>query len=58
MYCPIEERTVAWERLAQDLNLAHLDSMITTIALSEVVSTANNMLSGKTHGRILVDVNA
>ena len=58
VYCPIEERTVAWERLAQDLNLAHLDSMITTIALSEVVSTANNMLSGKTHGRILVDVNA
>lgn len=57
VYCPIEERTVAWERLAQDLNLAHLDSMITTIALSEVVSTANNMLSGKTHGRILVDVN-
>ena len=58
VYCPIEERTVAWERLAQDLNLVHLDSMITTIALSEVVSTANNMLSGKTHGRILVDVNA
>tara|TARA_B110000263_G_scaffold11142_1_gene9471 strand:+ start:421 stop:1407 length:987 start_codon:yes stop_codon:yes gene_type:complete len=58
VYCPIEERTVAWERLAQDLNLAHLDSMITTITLSEVVSTANNMLSGKTHGRILVDVNA
>ena len=56
VYCPIEERTVAWERLAQDLNLAHLDSMITTIALSEVVSTANKMLSGKTHGRILVDV--
>ena len=58
VYCPIEERTVAWERLAQDLNLAHLDSMITTITLSEVVSTANSMLSGKTHGRILVDVNA
>jgi acrylyl-CoA reductase (NADPH) len=58
VYCPIEERTVAWERLAQDLNLAHLDSMISTITLSEVVSTANNMLSGKTHGRIIVDVNA
>ena len=58
VYCPIEERIVAWDRLAKDLNLAHLDSMITTIALSEVVSTANNMLSGKTHGRILVDVNA
>ena len=58
VYCPIEERIVAWDRLAKDLNLAHLDSMISTITLSEVVSTANDMLSGKTHGRILVDVNA
>jgi acrylyl-CoA reductase (NADPH) len=58
VYCPIEERIVAWDRLAKDLNLDHLDSMISTITLSEVVSTANNMLSGKTHGRIIVDVNA
>jgi len=58
VYCPIEERIVAWDRLAKDLNLAHLDSMISTITLSEVVSTANDMLSGKTHGRIIVDVNA
>jgi acrylyl-CoA reductase (NADPH) len=58
VYCPIEERIVAWDRLAKDLNLDHLDSMISIITLSEVVSTANNMLSGKTHGRIIVDVNA
>lgn len=58
VYCPIEERIVAWDRLAKDLNLAHLDSMISTITLSEVVSTTNDMLSGKTHGRIIVDVNA
>ena len=58
VYCPIEQRIVAWDRLAQDLNLAHLDSMITTITLSEVVSVANDMLSGKTHGRIIVDVNS
>jgi acrylyl-CoA reductase (NADPH) len=49
---------VAWERLAKDLNLANLDSMISTISLSEVVSSAHNMLSGKTYGRIIVDVNA
>ena len=58
VYCPIEERIVAWERLAKDLNLANLDSMISTISLSEVVSSAHNMLSGKTYGRIIVDVNA
>ena len=58
VYCPIEERIVAWKRLAKDLNLANLDSMISTISLSEVVSSAHNMLSGKTYGRIIVDVNA
>jgi len=58
VYCPVEERIVAWDRLVQDLNLEHLDSMISTITLSEVVSTASDMLSGKTHGRIIVDVNA
>ena len=58
VYCPIEERIVAWERLAKDLNLENLDSMISTISLSEVVSSAHNMLSGKTYGRIIVDVNA
>jgi acrylyl-CoA reductase (NADPH) len=58
VYCPMEERIVAWERLAKDLNLANLDSMISTISLSEVVSSAHNMLSGKTYGRIIVDVNA
>ena len=29
-----------------------------TITLSDVVSAASDMLSGKTHGRIIVDVNA
>ena len=58
VYCPIEERIVAWERLAKDLNLANLDSMISTISLSEVVSSSHNMLAGKTYGRIIVDVNA
>ena len=58
VYCPIEERIVAWERLAKDLSLANLDSMISIISLSEVVSSAHNMLSGKTYGRIIVDVNA
>tara|TARA_B110000467_G_C18181114_1_gene400629 strand:- start:599 stop:886 length:288 start_codon:yes stop_codon:yes gene_type:complete len=58
VYCPVKERIVAWDRLAQDLNLEHLDSMISTITLSDVVSAASDMLSGKTHGRIIVDVNA
>jgi acrylyl-CoA reductase (NADPH) len=58
VYCPLRNRITAWERLATDLNLDHLESMTSTISLSEVVSSAHNMLSGKTYGRIIVDVNA
>ena len=57
VYCPLEDRIKAWERLASDLNMEHLDSMINIISLSEVAETTQNMLSGKTHGRIIVDVN-
>lgn len=57
VYCPLKDRNIAWERLASDLNTEHLENMITTIPLSEVIDTTHNMLSGKTYGRIIVDVN-
>tara|TARA_B100000686_G_C16721423_1_gene935180 strand:- start:150 stop:1139 length:990 start_codon:yes stop_codon:yes gene_type:complete len=58
VYCPLKDRIKAWERLASDLNMKHLNSMINIISLSEVEETTQNMLSGKTHGRIIVDVNS
>ena len=58
VYCPLKDRIKAWERLATDLNMDHLNSMINIISLSEVEETTQNMLSGKTHGRIIVDVNS
>ena len=58
VYCPLKDRIKAWERLASDLNMEHLDSMINIISLSEVGEITQNMLSGKTHGRIIVDVNS
>ena len=57
VYCPIKDRINAWERLASDLNMDQLNEMISTVPLSEVVDSTHNMLSGKTHGRIIVDVN-
>ena len=57
VYCTLKDRIKAWERLASDLNMEHLNSMINIISLSEVEETTQNMLSGKTHGRIIVDVN-
>ena len=58
VYCPLKDRIKAWERLATDLNMDHLNSMINIISLSEVRETTQKMLSGKTHGRIIVDVNS
>ena len=58
VYCPLKDRIKAWERLATDLNMDHLNSMINIISLSEVGETTQKMLSGKTHGRIIVDVNS
>ena len=57
VYCPIKDRINAWKRLASDLNMDQLNEMISTVPLSEVVDSTHNMLSGKTHGRIIVDVN-
>ena len=58
VYCPLEDRINAWNRLAMDLNLDQLNKMTQTIPLSEVINTASNLMNGKTYGRIVVDVNS
>ena len=57
VYCPLKDRIVAWNRLAKDIDISLLENMTKTISLSEVVETANNLMEGKTYGRIVVDVN-
>ncbi len=57
VYCPIEKRKKAWDRLSKDLDLSQLNNMTKVIPLSEVVDTATNLMNGKTYGRIIVDVN-
>ena len=57
VYCPLEERVIAWNRLAKDIDIGQLENMAKTISLSEVVETATNLMEGKTYGRIIVDVN-
>jgi acrylyl-CoA reductase (NADPH) len=54
--CPKPERTVAWQRLAQELDIAKLDGMTTEVQLADVVSTAPKFLEGQVRGRILVPV--
>jgi len=55
---PYENRRVAWERLAKDLPLEKLESMIQVAQLSDLPQLGRNILAGQVKGRIVVDVNA
>lgn len=55
---PMALRREAWARLAKDLDVSKLESMVTEISLDDAISTAVQLLDGKTpRGRIVVDVN-
>lgn len=54
---PTEERLVAWERLAKDLDMAKLDAISQHIGLGEVVATAEALMAGRIRGRVVVNVN-
>ncbi len=55
--CPIERREVAWRRLATELDQSRLDEMIVGADLSDVVGLAEEILAGRTRGRVVVAVN-
>ncbi len=57
VYCPLELRQQAWERLAKDIDLEKLQSISSSISLNEVLDNAKNMLAGGSKGRIIIDVN-
>ena len=58
VYRPKAERIEAWNRLAKDLDLKHIDAMMTEISLADTLTTAADQLAGKTRGRIVVNVKA
>ncbi|TXT29692.1 MAG: quinone oxidoreductase YhdH/YhfP family [Rhodocyclaceae bacterium] len=54
---PMPLRREAWARLAMDLDISKLESMVTEISLEDAIATAGQLLDGKTpRGRIVVDV--
>jgi len=55
--CPKEKRLEAWRRLGQDLELSKLENITNEIGLSGIIQAADDLLSGKIRGRIVVDVN-
>ena len=54
---PLEDRIEAWERLAVLINHDMLSEISEEIGLSDVVSTAGELLKGNVRGRVVVDVN-
>ncbi|MDP3676689.1 MAG: MDR family oxidoreductase [Novosphingobium sp.] len=54
---PRARRMAAWQRLANDLDPALLDTIATDIALGDAIATAADLLDGKVRGRVVVDVN-
>jgi acrylyl-CoA reductase (NADPH) len=53
--CPAPVRAVAWQRLASDLPADLLDSMTTVEPMTRVPELAEDILAGRTRGRVVID---
>jgi len=53
---PQSDRTVAWERLVQDLDPALLDEITSTVSLDGVPQVSNDILNGQVRGRVVVEL--
>jgi acrylyl-CoA reductase (NADPH) len=54
--CPIEQRKVAWSRLAKDLDRAKLAEITHEIGLADVIGEGAKILAGKVRGRNVVKI--
>lgn len=54
--CPIARRKQAWERISQDLPMAHLDALTQVVGLEDLPEMANKILKGEVRGRAVIDV--
>src|SRR5690606_16213505 len=55
VYQPKERRLEAWQRLARDLDLGLLESMIQHATLDDLPRLAEAILEGRVRGRVVVD---
>ncbi|MCX8953051.1 acryloyl-CoA reductase [Ruegeria sp. NA] len=55
---PYENRVRAWKRIATDLPMDKLESMVQPAALSDLPQLGADILKGQVKGRVVVDVNA
>lgn len=58
VYCPLEQRQKAWQRLAQDLDMQKLELIGSqVISLADSLEMAAQLIDGKVRGRVVVDLN-
>ena len=57
VYRPKADRIEAWNRLASDLDMQHIEAIKTEIGLSDVIATADAQMAGQVRGRMVVNVN-
>jgi len=53
---PLALREQAWDRLARDIDLSLLESMVEDITLDDCVDRAANLIDGKLRGRLVVNI--
>ena len=54
---PMALRSAAWERLAEDLDPAKLETITHEIGLADAIRAADDLLAGRVRGRLVVNVN-
>jgi acrylyl-CoA reductase (NADPH) len=54
--CPIEQRKIAWSRLASDLDRAKLAEITHEIGMDGVIDAGARILAGQVRGRIVVKI--
>jgi acrylyl-CoA reductase (NADPH) len=55
---PYANRLAAWNRIATDVPLDQLETMIRMAALADLPQLGTDILAGKVQGRVVIDVNA
>ncbi len=53
---PLALRQQAWDRLARDLDIARLETMIDEIPLAQAIGRARDLIDGRSRGRIVVRI--
>ncbi|MFK5996675.1 MAG: MDR family oxidoreductase [Rhodobacterales bacterium] len=58
VHCPTEKRIAVWKRIATDLPMGKLETMIVDATLDDLPKLGADILKGQIKGRVVVDVNA